>query len=254
MDRDKLRRGTYLDSLPLPQPTLENKVVIRPANSLTNYKVVNIFAKYEGQWLYVRAKGRDVYEMPGGGVHPGETALEAAKRELWEETGATEFDIEPAFDFIGLMPHGEIWNGQTFYARIKTLGGLPDYEMDEVKLFNGLPDNMRFADVTEILYRRMQGWLNVQASGNELWDVYDANRKLTGRLHKRSDPLKPGDYHLCVLARLKNTRGESLLTKRAPEQGYGGMWENTGGSALSGDDSLTAAASEEAVCRGLLGF
>ena len=53
-----------------------------------------------------------------------------------------------------------------------------------------------------------------------------------------------GDYHLVVHIWLMNSRGEFLLTKRAPNKGFPGMWECTGGSALAGDDSLTAAIRE----------
>jgi 8-oxo-dGTP pyrophosphatase MutT (NUDIX family) len=116
--------------------------------------------------------------------------------------------------------------------------------MAEVKLFADIPDKLRFPEATTLMYQKIQGWLNLQTSGDELWDVYDSERKLTGRLHKRSDPLLPGDYHLSVLAILQNTRGEYLITKRASEKGYGGRWENTGGAAQAGDNSLTAAVRE----------
>jgi 8-oxo-dGTP pyrophosphatase MutT (NUDIX family) len=116
--------------------------------------------------------------------------------------------------------------------------------MAEVKLFTGLPEKMRFPDAFQAIYKRIQTWLNVRTAADELWDVYDSERKLTGRLHKRSEPMPPGDYHLSVLAILQNTRSEYLITKRAPEKGYGGMWENTGGAAVAGDDSLTAAVRE----------
>ena len=53
-----------------------------------------------------------------------------------------------------------------------------------------------------------------------------------------------GDYHLVVHVWLMNEKGEFLLTKRAPNKGFPGMWECTGGSALAGDDSLTAAIRE----------
>lgn len=43
---------------------------------------------------------------------------------------------------------------------------------------------------------------------------------------------------------LQHTDGRFLITKRAPNKGYAGLWECTGGSALAGDDSLAAALRE----------
>ena len=74
----------------------------------------------------------------------------------------------------------------------------------------------------------------------ELWDVYDENRNLTGRLHPRGVPLPEGDFHLVVQVWMRNSRGEYLLTRRTPNKSYPGMWETTGGAAQAGDDSLSA--------------
>lgn len=78
----------------------------------------------------------------------------------------------------------------------------------------------------------------------ELWDIYDAAGNKTGRVQRRGDPFKEGDLHLCVHVWIQNSRGEYLLTKRAPEKPMPGLWECTGGSALLGEDSLTAALRE----------
>ena len=78
----------------------------------------------------------------------------------------------------------------------------------------------------------------------ELWDVYDENRQPTGRLHPRGVPMAQGDYHLTVFVWKLNSQGQLMLTKRSPHKDFGGMWETTAGSALAGDDSLTAALRE----------
>lgn len=87
-------------------------------------------------------------------------------------------------------------------------------------------------------------YLNRRSDPEELWDVYDRDRRPMGRLHKRGEMLEEGDFHLVVHVWMKNSRGEYLLTKRAPEKGCGGMWESPGGSVQAGEDSLTAALRE----------
>ena len=79
---------------------------------------------------------------------------------------------------------------------------------------------------------------------DERWDIYDAAGRRTGRVQRRGDPLKEGDYHLCVHVWIRDGKGRYLLTKRAPEKYMAGRWEAPGGSALTGEDSLAAALRE----------
>ena len=78
----------------------------------------------------------------------------------------------------------------------------------------------------------------------ELWDLYNERRELTGRDHVRGEEVPQGCYHLVVHIWLQNSKGEFLITKRSPNKGFPNMWEPTGGSALAGDDSLSAALRE----------
>jgi len=205
---------------------------------LQGYVYTVVFARYNNKWLYCRAKERDVFETAGGRIEPGELPIEAARRELFEETGAVKFDIIPAFDYHFSS------TGQVFFADVYELDEMPDFEMAEVGLFDALPDNLRFPQITPVLFERLQMWLHTQAVNNEMWDVYDTDRRLTGRTHRRMDPMLPGDYHLVVLICLMNSKGEFLLTKRAPGKSWPGMWEFQGGCATAGDDSLSAAIRE----------
>ena len=79
---------------------------------------------------------------------------------------------------------------------------------------------------------------------DELWDIYDEAGNKTGRVQRRGDPFAPGDRHLCVHVWIRNAKGQYLLTKRAPGKAMAGLWECTGGSALLGEGSLTAALRE----------
>lgn len=78
----------------------------------------------------------------------------------------------------------------------------------------------------------------------ELWDVYDENRKATGRTHVRGIPLREGEYHLVSDVWTVNEKQEILLTQRHPDKPYGLMWECTGGSVLAGETSLEGALRE----------
>jgi 8-oxo-dGTP pyrophosphatase MutT (NUDIX family) len=62
-------------------------------DSLLRFAV--ILSKHQGKWVFCKHWERDTYEVPGGHREAGETILDAAKRELREETGAVDFSIKP---------------------------------------------------------------------------------------------------------------------------------------------------------------
>ena len=74
----------------------------------------------------------------------------------------------------------------------------------------------------------------------EFNDIYDAQRRLTGRLHRRGDRWQKGEYGLVVCVWVYDGRGNILLTRRAPGKSYAGTWENSGGAAKAGETSLQA--------------
>jgi len=66
---------------------------------LKQYKYVVILSKYNGKILLSRHKGRNTWETQDGHIEEGETPLEAAKRELYEESGAIQYEIAPLCDY-----------------------------------------------------------------------------------------------------------------------------------------------------------
>lgn len=78
----------------------------------------------------------------------------------------------------------------------------------------------------------------------ELWDLYDADRKPLIKQHVRGIPLPEGTYHLVSDVWTINRDGKVLITQRHPDKPNGLLWECTGGSAITGEDSLTAALRE----------
>lgn len=71
-------------------------------------------------------------------------------------------------------------------------------------------------------------------------DIYDAQRRLTGKLHRRGDRWHKGEYGLVVCVWVYDGQGNILLTRRAPGKTYAGTWENSGGGAKAGETSLQA--------------
>ena len=80
----------------------------------------------------------------------------------------------------------------------------------------------------------------------ELWDIYDAEKKKTGRTMKRNDwHLKDGEYHLTVLGVIHRPDGRFLITRRVMTKAWApGWWEVSGGAVQAGEESAEAVARE----------
>ena len=68
-------------------------------NDLNIPSVVVIYATFNNKIVMCKHKDRDTWEIPGGHIEKGETPDIAAKRELFEETGSTEFELTPDFKY-----------------------------------------------------------------------------------------------------------------------------------------------------------
>lgn len=207
-------------------------------------KFAVIAARYQDKWIFCRHNERNTWEIPGGHREGNESIEEIAHRELFEKTGALDAKLH-SVSVYEVAQNGEKTYGMLFFAEVTKIGKLSkESEIAETKLFEVLPDNLTYPQIQPALYSQVQFWLNLQTNADELWDVYDENRNLTGKLHRRGDFMEDGEYHLSVHVWLLNHKGEFLLTKRSPNKGYPNMWESTGGSAIAGDDSLSAAMRE----------
>lgn len=79
----------------------------------------------------------------------------------------------------------------------------------------------------------------------ELWDLYTADREPLGRTHVRGEALPDGCFHLVVHVWLRNAQGQYLISQRSESRpAFPLMWETTGGSVVSGEDSLSGALRE----------
>jgi len=114
---------------------------------------VVIAAKYGQRWVFCRHKQRSTWEIPGGHREADETVLDAAHRELWEETGAVQAELFP----LCVYQVNENSCGMLFYARITELGELPaGYEIGEVLLSDMLPEHLTYPGIQPKLFEYVQ--------------------------------------------------------------------------------------------------
>lgn len=126
--------------------------IIYPFETFHTPRFVVILSRVDGKYLLSRHKKRTTWETQGGYIENGETPLEAAKRELWEESGALEYDISPLCDYWATDDSVES-TGRVYVADISILGEIPsDSEMKEVKLFVDLPEEFTYTYISKTLF------------------------------------------------------------------------------------------------------
>lgn len=84
-------------------------------------KFAVIIAKTDGKWVFCKHKERETYEVPGGHREIGENISDTAKRELYEETGALEYNIKPVCVYSVTAPdnfNGKETFGMLYFADI----------------------------------------------------------------------------------------------------------------------------------------
>jgi len=120
-------------------------------------KFAVIMAKFNGQWLYVRHKDRNTWEIPGGHREENESINEAASRELSEETGAIKFKLTPISVYSVESDENINYTksfGQLFYSEVEGLDNELRYETSEIKPFSDMPDNLTYPLIQPFLHKR----------------------------------------------------------------------------------------------------
>lgn len=131
---------------------------VYPTGTLGHYKYVVTLSEYQGKLMLSRHKDRLTWEAQGGHIEAGETPEQAARRELYEESGALEFTIQPLCDYEVEGEEGMGKGSRCFVAHVQELGRLPsdEFEMEEIGFFDTLPSQLTYPEILPALYCRAQ--------------------------------------------------------------------------------------------------
>lgn len=135
-------------------------------DSLLKFAVVA--AEYRGKWVFCRHKDRDTYEVPGGHREQGESILQTAERELYEETGAVRYNIRPVCSYS--VKDSEETFGMLYHASIDGFSKLPSLEIESVEFFDSLPGKLTYPDIQPYLYYRVKKLVKGRSFSCVVWD------------------------------------------------------------------------------------
>jgi ADP-ribose pyrophosphatase YjhB (NUDIX family) len=120
-----------------------------------------------GRMLLVDEPWADGWKTPAGVLDPGETLAEAAVREIREETGVEATPVRPhAVDEVTFENEAtgatDGWTAVHFELAAETTAldddpGLADEEIDDVRWFEGLPEDLFGPELTTTVYERCRG-------------------------------------------------------------------------------------------------
>ena len=119
-------------------------------------KYAVILARTQGQWVFCRHRERRTWEIPGGHREPGESIEAAARRELWEETGAADFTLTPVCVYGVCGDDGCETRGMLYTAQITAFDPLPASEIAERRITAEPPEHWTYPHIQPLLLKEAQ--------------------------------------------------------------------------------------------------
>lgn len=110
-------------------------------------KFAVIITKCAGKWVFCKHKNRTTYEVPGGHREAGESIEETARRELYEETGATEYEIKPVCVYSVQKDSGQETFGMLYYAEVTSFEEELHSEIERIIFTETLVENWTYPEI-----------------------------------------------------------------------------------------------------------
>lgn len=118
-------------------------------------KFAVIVSKSNGKWVFCKHKDRNTYECPGGHRESGENIDDTAKRELYEETGATKYYIKPVCVYSVTSNDVETF-GMLYFAEIMSFEEELHNEIEKVEMYEDLPEKLTYPLIQPLLIKEVQ--------------------------------------------------------------------------------------------------